>query len=94
MASDTSPLNENVSSSFDSANFSADEDIIQQRGKKRKFESLQSPRIQHSQEQTQDSVPSKFERRRSILRTPIKKRLKLMHNSKKKESLKKRLRTC
>lgn len=97
MENDGASSSDNISGSFNSSTYSADEEVIQQRGIKRKLErdgDLASPHIYQQQDQIQESNTSRFERRRSILRTPIKKRLKFMHYSKKKENIKRRARSC
>lgn len=79
-------LSDNVSFSSNST-FSADEQVIIERGQKRKLTELDTNQIHDRIIEDKFRSPKKIKRMRSsksILRTPLKKRLKLMHDSKKK----------
>lgn len=79
-------LSDNVSFSSNST-YSADEQVIIERGQKRSLSELDTNQIHDKISDDKCRSPRKFKRMRtskSILRTPLKKRLKLMHDSRRK----------
>lgn len=84
VADEQHALIDNVSFNSNST-YSADEQVIVERGKKRKLSELDTNTVHERIQEDTCRSPKKIKRMKSsksILRTPVKKRLKLMHDSK------------